>query len=219
MRKSTIYIFCFIFPLLNFNAAKEEEPWQLKKDESGVTVYTRDVKDSKFKELKSDVQVKTSLSSVIALLSDCDSYTQWVYRCGASKILKKNSETDYIHYQTLLAPWPVDDRDFIINVKVTQDPVSKVVYQKATSIPDFISVESHFVRIKEFKSVWTITPLKNGFVNVGYQLLVDPGGNIPAWLVNLAVVDGPFQTAFHLKTWVMKEKYQKAIIPYITESR
>ena len=202
----------FISPFLS-----STDEWQLKKQESGISVYTRTAENSSFKELKSQVQIKTSLSSIIALLNDWDSYPQWVYKCGKSNTIKKINETELIHYQTLIAPWPVDDRDFVVNVKLSQDAKTKTVYQKAVCIPDYIPKVDGHVRITEFKALWTITPLKNGMVNVEYQLLVDPGGNIPAWLVNLAVVDGPFETTFHLKEWVMKAKYQNAKFSYIKE--
>ena len=64
---------------------------------------------------------------------------------------------------------------------------------------------------------WIIIPEKNGVLNAEYRLLVEPGGNIPAWLVNLAVVDGPFDTNLKMKEWLFKEKYQKAKVSFIKE--
>jgi hypothetical protein len=52
---------------------------------------------------------------------------------------------------------------------------------------------------------------------VTYQLLVDPAGYVPAWIINLAVVDGPYETALHLRDWVEKKKYKEAVVPYIKE--
>ena len=193
------------------------DPWQLKKNESGIAVYTRPAENSKFKELKSVTTYKTSLSSIVALINDFESYPQWVYRCGASSVLKKNSETDLIHYQTVNTPWPTDNRDFVVRVVLHQDPITKVITQTATCLPNYIPKVPGFVRILEFKAVWTLIPLKNGMVEANYQLLVNPGGNIPAWLINLAVVDGPFETAFNMKTWLKKEKYQKTVLSYVKE--
>jgi hypothetical protein len=135
-----------------------------------------------------------------------DSYPQWVYKCGKSSTIKKISETEVIHYQTVVAPWPVDNRDFVVNVRLSQDPASKVITIISTSKPDYILKVAEHVRITEFKASWTLSPKKDGTIEVVYQLLVNPGGYVPAWLVNLAVVEGPYETTLHLKEWVMKKK-------------
>jgi hypothetical protein len=68
-----------------------------------------------------------------------------------------------------------------------------------------------------FKAQWTITPLKDGSLSLEYQLLVDPGGSVPAWLVNLAVVDGPFETMSALREKVKEKKYQEAVLPRLND--
>jgi len=205
--------FCFI----HVSAQKAEAGWQLKKAENGVTVYTRNAENSAYKELKATVVVKTSLSSIVSLLNDWDTYPQWVYRCGKSSTVKRISETELIHYQTVEAPWPVDSRDFVVNVKLVQDALTKVITITSTSKPDLSPKVPSYVRIIEFKASWTLIPLKDGNVQAVYQLLVNPGGYVPAWLVNLAVVDGPYETTLHFKDWVMKDKYQGSKVPYIKD--
>lgn len=209
----------FLLTLLGFKPAwlKKAEDWHLKKLQNGISVYTRDSKNSKYKELKAVYEIKSSMSSVIALLNDADSYPLWVYRCGKSKILKKTSDQDLIRYQSIIAPWPVDNRDMVVEARSYQDEKTGIVYQKVSGIPDYIpSVPAH-VRVKEFRALWTLTPLKNGLIQVDYELLVNPGGNIPAWVVNMAVVDGPYETSVKMKEWIMKEKYQKTSYSFIKE--
>jgi ribosome-associated toxin RatA of RatAB toxin-antitoxin module len=212
--KLFFFILCLVQSLPGFS---QGSGWELKKNENGISVYTRGAEDSDFKELKSVVVLKTSLSSIVALLNDFESYPQWVFRCGKSSTLKRISETEVMHYQTVTAPWPVDNRDFVVDVKLTQDQVTKVVVIKSESKPDYIPEAKDHVRIKKFRASWTLTPLKDGSVEVTYQLLVDPSGYVPAWIINLAVVDGPYETSLHLKDWVKKDKYQKAIVSYIKE--
>jgi len=210
--KISLFIFLAVF-LSAFSLS--DDVWHLKKFENGISVYTRNSPGSDFKELKSVCSLKTSLSSIVALLNDWDTYPQWVYKCGKSTTLKKISEGELIHYQTVVAPWPVDSRDFVVNVRLSQDPVSKVVKIVSTCKPDYIPKVDGYVRITEFSASWTLVPQKDGMVEVTYQLLVNPGGYVPAWLVNLAVVDGPYETTLNFRQWVMKDKYQKAVVPLI----
>ncbi len=216
--KKLFFLNCIIATSLVFTSFYlTSGQWILKKYDKGVAVYNRDLDTSSIKELKAVTQIKTSLSSIIALLNDRETYPQWVYKCGKSYLIKKITDSEGMYYQNAVAPWPIDNRDFAVDVKVVQDPKTKVVIQTGTAMPKFIpKVEGH-VRVTVFKAVWTLTPIKNGFVNCEYELLVNPGGNIPAWIVNLAAIDGPWETTVNLREWVMKDKYQKATFPFITE--
>lgn len=211
----TSLILLIFMSFCSFNTPKDD--WKLKKHENGVAVYTRDDENSAFKELKAVAYLNTSLSSIVALLYDWDMYPKWVYKCGKSSTLKIINEKELIHYQTVLAPWPAENRDFIVNIKIEQDKVSKTVTIRSYAVGQYIPALPDYVRITKFNASWVLTPQKNGTVEIVYQLLVDPGGYVPAWIVNMAVVDGPYETLNNMKTWVAKDKYQKTIIPFIIE--
>ena len=219
MTRTLIISIFFTFTVLSgFSGKKALHEWELKKFENGISVYTRITADSKYKELKAVFQQKTSLSSVIALLNDFESFPKWVYKCEKSKALKKDSDKHLIRYQSVVAPWPVDNRDMVVEVNTYQDEKTKIVYQKVRGIPDYAPKEKGHVRIREFRAQWTLRPLKNGMVEIEYELLVNPGGSIPVWLVNMAMVEGPYETSSNMKIWLMKEKYQKTVYPFITDT-
>ena len=212
----TAFFLIFSIFFWSFSSPQKTDNWELKKFEKGISIYTRVTENSKYKELKAVFQIKTSLSSIVALLNDVESYPQWVYRCETSKILSKTSEKHLIRYQTIVAPWPVDNRDVVIEVNYSQDEKTKIVYQKINALPNYSPIVPGHVRIPEFRATWTLIPLKNGIVEIQYELLVNPGGAIPAWLVNMAMIDGPYDTSLNMKTWLMKEKYQKTVYPFIS---
>lgn len=190
--------------------------WELKKSEKGISVFSRSAENSKYNELKVVFQVKSSLSSIVALLNDVESYPKWIYHCESSKLLKKDSEKHLIRYQKIAAPWPVDNRDVAVEVNSYQDEKTKIVYQKVNSVPDYTPVTKGNVRVREYRAMWTLKPLKNGMVQVEYELLVNPAGSIPAWVINLAVVEGPFETSVKMKELLLNEKYQKANYSFIS---
>lgn len=216
-KKNNAFILLFVFCLGATSFSSTNDGWQLKKDEKGVTVYTRLAENSAFKELKAVACIKTSISSIVGLLYDFEKYPEWVYKCGASGTLKTISEKELIHYQTVIAPWPISNRDFIVNIKIRQDEITKVVYIKSYATGTYIPVFPDYVRIMNFNASWTLTPKKDGTVEIVYQLLVDPAGAVPAWAVNMAIVDGPFETMNKIKERVFKEEYQKAKFSFIKE--
>ncbi|MDP1745155.1 MAG: START domain-containing protein [Bacteroidota bacterium] len=216
-KKNIALILLFVFYLGATSFSTASGDWQLKKDEKGVTVYTRNAENSDFKELKAVAYVKTSISSIVGLLYDFEKYPEWVYKCGASGTLKTISEKELIHYQTVIAPWPISNRDFIVNIKIGQDEITKVVSIRSYATGTYIPVSPDYVRIMNFNASWTLTPQRDGTVEIVYQLLVDPAGAVPAWAVNMAIVDGPFETMNKIKERVFKEEYQKAKISFIKE--
>ena len=60
------------------------------------------------------------------------------------------------------------------------------------------------VRIQQLEGFWEITDLKNGYIRLVQQCLADPGGSLPAWLVNSSVVDSPFFSMNAIKNYLEK---------------
>ncbi len=203
--------------ILNTSFCFSNNDWHLKKVDKGITVYTRESENSGFEELKAITHLKTSVSSIVALLYDFEAYPAWVYKCGKSGTLKIISEKELIHYQTIMAPWPVDNRDFVVNIKIHQNKKTKVITINSYAMGNYIPVFPGYVRIMKFDGSWVITPQNDGTVEIEYQLLVDPGGYVPAWVVNMVVIEGPFETMTNIKERVFRNKYQKAKIPFIEE--
>ena len=218
LKKVAFILLCFFLFVCGFSqSTSNKNNWTIKKDENGIAVYTRTAANSNLKEMKAVFYLQTSLSSIIALIDDRENYSQWVYKCGKSVILKKISETQQVHYQTIMVPWPLDNRDFVITTSLSQDETTKIITIKSSESPNFIPSIKGFVRIQLLEASWILTPLKDGIVQVDYRLLVNPSGAIPAWIANLVVTEGPFNTMVNFKQWVMKPKYQAAKVSFIKE--
>ena len=99
---------------------------------------------------------------------------------------------------------------------VSQDAVTKVVTIDAPCIADMVPVKPKVVRIANSNGKWVLTPLSNGHVKVVYTLHADPGGSIPAWLINLFVTQGPRQSFKKLKVHLQKQVYKNAKLDYIS---
>ena len=214
------YTLCLLFYFVLFPYTYSQnttDDWHLFKSENGVSLYSRKETKTGIKELRSVMTIKTSLAGIIALLYDWDSYPKWNYRCEESKTLKIISETELIHYQSVNAPWPVQDQDFIINVKISQDEKTKVVTIKSTNNANYIPPFPNRTRIRELDAKWTLTPLKDGTVQLVYDFYVNPGSYVPVWLLNTAITSGPYETMLSLKEWLAKGKYQKAKNSFIKE--
>jgi hypothetical protein len=178
--------------------------WALQKDSNGIKVYTRDVSGSDYKEIKIDLTVKSTLAGVSKVFNDVPGFHSWSYNCTQAKVLKKISTYNYYTYCVYTVPWPASDRDIITHVVQTQDTSTKVITVKMEGIKNYIPEKEGIVRVESTKVTTTFTPLKNGFVRIIYQIHTNPGGSVPAYLVNLFVYDAPYNSFLNFKKIVGK---------------
>ncbi|MEO6315131.1 MAG: START domain-containing protein [Chitinophagaceae bacterium] len=191
--------------------------WELKVDKDGIKVYTKKTGDSPLKAVKTVCTINTSLSTLTAVLLDVNSSLDWVYATKKIKLLKKLAPNELIYYSEVEIPWPASNRDFIVGIAVVQNEKTKVVTVAGENKPGYLPEYKDIVRIQQSHSNWTITPLAQGGVKIEHELQVDPGGKVPAWLINLFATRGPFETFKKLQDEVMKPVYKNRSFAFIKD--
>jgi hypothetical protein len=194
-----------------------QEDWKLSSSKDGMSVYTRTFPDSKFKAIKVEVSLDATLSQLVAVVLDVNTGADWVYATKSSALLKRVSPSEVIYYSEIKLPWPVHNRDFIAQLKATQDPATRVVTIYGPVVPDLIPVKKDIVRVRKSEGKWVITPIAKGRIKVEYTIRLDPGGDLPAWLFNLFVTKGPAESFENLKLQLKKPQYANAHLPFITD--
>lgn len=191
--------------------------WKLKKEVDDIQVYFRKSPDSKINELRIETTVEASLSGIVTLLRDVPTYPFWVYKCVTSERLISLSEHEGIYYSEMNFPWPMSNRDFVAHSLTHQNPITKTITIEADGRPDYIPEKKGLVRIPHLQVRWEITPIKPGEAKIAYFLQSDPGGSIPAWIINMAIDQGPTNSFKSLREMLIKEKYQTAQLSFIQE--
>jgi len=209
----------FTFILLGFFSlpGRSQDDWKLKTDKDGINIFTRTFPDSKFKAIKVEVELDATLSQMVAVVLDVNTGAQWVYSTKSSVLLKQVSPSELYYYSEVSIPWPAANRDFIAELRAVQDSHSRVVTIYGPVFPDYLPVKKDIVRVRRSEGKWVISPLAKGRIKVEYTLRVDPGGDLPAWLVNLFVTKGPFESFKKLKEQLRKPEYVNAKLPFITD--
>lgn len=182
-------------------------------EKDGIKVYAKAVPESKVKALKVECVINASAAQLVALLLDVKAAERWVSHTKSCTLLKKVSDAELYYYSEVDLPWPLENRDFVAHVKVSQDPGTKVVTVNAPAIPGVIAPKKGIIRISQSKGLWYITPLDKGKVKVSYSLQVDPGGIIPAWAVNALAAQGPLESFRNMIGEL--PKYKNTSLPFI----
>ncbi len=209
-------IFLFFTPLFVFSQ-NSKDGWELKREKGGIKVYLREVADSDIKELKFETELEASLTSIAAILTDVAGFDEWVYASVTSRTIRKVSETEMIYYTEMDFPWPLSNRDLVLRSRFWQDPHTLAFHSETHSVHDEMPEKDGIVRMTKADIRWVFTPIGNGKLKLNYFLSSDPGGSIPAWMINLAADQGPLMTMVKFKEAIEKEKYKNAKLAFVQE--
>lgn len=172
---------------------------ELKISKDSIVVYTCKSTDSKLKSIKANFTINTKLSVLAAHLLDVTDYVKWQYNVKHTEVIQKISESEMIYHSEVEAPWPLSNREVVMHLKITQDPISKVVIFETISVPGYIPENDDLVRVKRSHAKWIITPIGSNELKVDYSFEADPGGSVPSWIINLSIAEGPYQTFRNIK--------------------
>ena len=207
----------FLFGFLFIGSDSSTAEWTFKKERDGIRVYTRDLADSNLKELKITLRAEGTLNSILSLINDVDAYQNWVYRCGLSKTIERRSPLESIDYYIMDFPWPLSDRDLTVHSTIHQDPQTKVVTSITKSVAGVVDKHSEMVRISQHFNKWIFKPVNEKEVDVVYTLNSHPAGNIPDWLINMAIDQGPMESMKRFRNMLKTKKYKYAKIAGILD--
>lgn len=192
-----------------------QSDWKFVTEKQGIKVSSRFVEGSKVKALRVDCRVQANTAQVVALLLDIDATVQWVYHTKSCKLIRQVSPSELYYYSEVSLPWPLENRDFVARVKVTQNPATKVVTVDAPAVPGWVKQKEGIVRVSHSVGTWILTPLDEKTTKIQYTLQVDPGGVIPAWLVNTFAAQGPIESFKKMKDQLTLSKYRNISLPFI----
>jgi hypothetical protein len=194
MRKKTVLFSMFLFWAF---FAVSQGKWELKKNQNGIEVFTRKAATGNLKELRVVCELDATKAQLINTLLDIGTYNDWVYANKKSEILKTVSPQKLIYYTQSHLPWPIADRDLV--VELTIYPSTDVLNIQAKSLPAYLPKYNSFIRVPYSLATWKVTQEANNKLKVDYMFSVDPGGNIPAWIVNATMAIGPYNSFMKLR--------------------
>jgi hypothetical protein len=214
MRKILSLLFLFIIKLSPVSAQTD---WKLSTENDGIKIYTSLVPGSKIKAVKVECDFAATASQFVTVLLDIKGSPEWLYHTKSCTVIKQVSPSELYYYSEVSLPWPAENRDFVSHLTVTQDAATKLITIDGPAVPGIVPHKDGIVRVEHSGSVWLVSPLANGHVSVNYTLHVDPGGALPAWLVNMFAAEGPVQIFKKLKLQLQKPQYKNARLPFITD--
>ena len=200
MQKRLFWITIIVLPL-TFSALAQEN-WKLVKEEAGIKVYTKTESGSEYKAFKAEMKVSCKIENIIEVLKNSEIINSWIVNCKGIKLLKTEDNEQYYYIETSL-PFPFKNRDMVYHFQYIE--ISPGQFKvNVTGIPDYIQPKHGIVRMAKTNGFWLLSSIDTSTTAVTYQMHVEPGGLIPAWLANPFIVNVPFSTFKDLRNIIQK---------------
>ncbi len=188
-------------------AANAQENWQLRKSGEGIKVYSRKAEGQKLQELRVETVVTGTVKQVVAAVTDVNQHDSWVYKALNTHLIKTLAPQDFYYYTEIDAPWPFDNRDLVLRMTVSHDSETGKAVIKTLHAANIVPAVKDVVRITYSRGHWTLTPQPDNQVKIEYEILVDIGLGLPAWLINMFIANAPYETFLNLRQWMKRAKY------------
>jgi len=192
--KLTARLVCIILFICSILIGHGQYKWKLSKDKDGIKVFLADNPKSKFKSIKVECTLQGTFDKLIGVLTNVDHLKDWVYNTKTSYLIKKITPYDLYYYTETSIPWPMSNRDAVVHLRVTKDSLQRFVKISAISEPLFIPEREDKVRIPRSNVNWYVTMPTRNSMTIIYTFEADPGGNLPAWVVNSFADKGPYES-------------------------
>ena len=188
--KTVFFLMCLAFASTTIG----QYNWKLTKEKDGIRVYQSEVSHSKYKSIKVECTMEGNYDKLIAVISDVSHQKDWVYNNKTSYMIKRISPYEYYYYTETSLPWPMSNRDAAVHLKMNRDSLNRFLKINAISEPNYIPEKNGKVRVPRSDISWYVTMPTVRTISITYIFDAEPGGSLPAWLVNMFADKAPYES-------------------------
>jgi START domain len=206
---------------------KDTAVWEQFDEQDGIRMSRREVSGTSVVGLRGEAFVAAPIVRVASVLADRKRSTEWIDRLVKTKVIREISESESINWNHIKTPSPLKDRDFVFRSLITTDPAKKKVVFSYHSVTDPIAPEyDDYVRGSfrsgKFELTMAERTNKDGTKTKGTivvaEVVVDPKGAVPTFIVNMVQKSWPHKTLTALRKQVAKPdiKDDKRVVERLT---
>jgi hypothetical protein len=188
-------------------AVAAEPEWISLKTKAGISLSYRYNPEL---EIKASAFYQGKPESFLLLLKDTQSVRRWLKQSKDAKLLDGSTEHHWKVYTRFTSVWPVSPRDMVTCADVQKEgkkSEEKRLLIQISDCSDLVPEAKNYVRIRDVKAQWTLTPRDQGF-DMQYQGSADPGGDLPEWLVKQLTLSSLRASFVVFKTELKRPAYQ-----------
>jgi uncharacterized membrane protein len=172
--------------------AKSGDNWTLRKEKNGIQVYTKKRAKSNIYMYRVKTKIDAPVQKVYEQVIDFRENLKYMELVDSLSFLNHREDISYINYMSFDMPWPVTNREMVMEMDVHRHKDS--IHLVSNDLPGYVEQNKNYIQVEDFNEEWFIKYDENEKVtHITIQGWVNPGGDIPAWIVNLFSVRTPFR--------------------------
>ena len=179
-----------------------------EKSEFIIIVEKKNSPEDEVNTYRGTTTMPMSIERIAYVLDDTESKTEWVSRLKQENRLEGNPFSyRSIAYQHYNLSWPVSDRDYVIESKWTVMKDMKLptaILSIKSIIRDDVPEIQGRVRGQLDRLVYKLEKLKSNQTRVTVEIMVNPKGLLPNFMINLIQKEWPITTLRQLNAQALK---------------
>ena len=201
---SILLLFLVSFSIYAFDV--EGGKWEHLYSKRKLDFYSKEVKGSGILAFSAKGTIKISLLEMLAIVRNVEGTKRWDKNSSVKKTIRDISDIEADTYSVSKMPWPVTNRDLVLNNKLRLDLENNFMIVDSYSIKnkDYPKHDDR-VRAKMRIARFKIRPASKGRTYIEMYIHIDPKGSIPNWMVNFVQKDLPYDYLRSL------EKFSKTV--------
>lgn len=205
MRRIPFLLLCILVLAPAWPLASEppQGSWKQVDDDDGIKVWRLEIPGRELPGFRGETIISAPAERIVAVLKQVERHTQWMHRCSASEIIERFNEEHVVIYNRTDTPWPVWDRDAILDTFFTHSADGKLITLSFKNTdPKLRSVPAKVIRMPRLEGSYRMWKLDRDRTKVVYQVEVDIGGSVPTFIAERVARDMPYETLSRLRARV-----------------
>lgn len=188
--------------------------WKFLYAEDTLKMYA--APDEPVATFKAEGTIPVNLLDLLAVVADVTRRKEWLPDLRESRILEGEVTSRVVIYERIHMPWPIADRDCVVESKVRIDYEAgtvEVAYQQ-TAHPAKPPVDG-LIRLPIVRGRTFYRFVDDHTTHASYEAALDVGGALPEWAVKMAIKNVPIKTLHAVTRQVHKTRgtYEKFLEP------
>jgi hypothetical protein len=194
-----------LWPSPRTTRSDDSAPWVQVGNEDGITVSRKKMAGDPVFAYKGEGVLNARIGKLITVSRDTARQPEWVNRMATARIVREITPFDRIVYVRFHCPWPLNDRDFVLESRLMADRTKRTAVFDVHSIQEAaLPPDPCCVRGDMHSSHVELKALDEKRTHISAEAYVDPRGALPAWLVNLVQKTFPRKSIQGLLKQVVK---------------
>ena len=183
--------------------------WIMVTERDDIRVFRQDDDSSRLKTFRGIARMPVDdFKSIGVLMDDYDAVASFMHMVSEIRDLRRHSHFKRDVYVTTRLPWPVSDRDAPLRVQFYQEKDSYDLVMPFSLYESNMPEQDGYVRMPQMEGYYRFSPVAPGEVEVTIEVVLDPGGVVPAWIANIILRDIPYFSLKRLRRVVNQPRFQ-----------